>query len=192
MLKGKKVVLREKRIGDAVRDYAWRCDEELARLDAVSPLSVSFSEFLIRHAEELNSPHSQQRRFAIEADGKHIGNCMYFDVDGGKRQTELGVMIGDKTYWGQGYGADAVTTLVRHIFEETDLERVYLHTLDWNIRAQRSFSNCGFIPCGKETRGGQRFVIMEIRRDWLEKPASSPKGKGRKNRSRPELGLSTL
>ena len=46
-------------------------------------------------------------------------------------------MIGDRRFWGKGYGNDAVNTLVRYVFTETRLRRVYLHTLDWNQRACR-------------------------------------------------------
>ena len=37
-LESKKVVLREKRIEDALDDYTWRVDDELAKLDATRPL----------------------------------------------------------------------------------------------------------------------------------------------------------
>ena len=43
-IRGEKVVLREKRIQDAEDDYAWRTDEELARLDATRPLKMSFED----------------------------------------------------------------------------------------------------------------------------------------------------
>ena len=45
-IKGNKVVLREKRIEDAPDDYAWRVDEELARLDATRPLRMSYEDFV--------------------------------------------------------------------------------------------------------------------------------------------------
>ena len=40
VIAGEKVVLRKKRIEDAEDDYAWRTDEELARLDATKPLRM--------------------------------------------------------------------------------------------------------------------------------------------------------
>ncbi len=36
MIKGKKVILREKRLEDAANDYRWRTDPELARLDGAT------------------------------------------------------------------------------------------------------------------------------------------------------------
>ena len=53
-------------------------------------------------------------------------------------------MIGNRDYWGLGYGTDSVNALLGHIFTTTTLDRVYLHTLDWNVRAQRAFAKSGF------------------------------------------------
>jgi len=177
VLKGRKVVLREKRLDDAARDYAWRCDEELARLDAATPLRLPFNEFLADYAEELRSPSRRRRRFAIDTlGGKHIGNLMYYDIDEDRGEAEVGVMIGDRDYWNQGYGTDAITTLLEYIFSATSLKRIYLNTLDWNFQAQRCFENCGFAPFKRVKRYNGTFVVMEIHRDsWqsIEKQALS-------------------
>lgn len=177
MIKGRKVVLREKRLSDGAEDYAWRCDPELARLDATPPSRLSFSEFLMSYAEELRYPSSKRRRFAIDTlNGEHIGNCMYYDIDEKRGEAEIGIMIGDRDYWDQEYGADAITTLVRHIFRETGLDRLYLSTLNWNLRAQKCFAKCGFVPCGRVSRGRDNFVIMELKRSWREE-GDSPEAK---------------
>ena len=42
VIRGKKVVLREKRVEDAADDYSWRVDEELCRLDATTRLRMSY------------------------------------------------------------------------------------------------------------------------------------------------------
>ena len=157
--------MRQKRLGDAANDYAWRRDTELSRLDATAPLLSSFEEYLKGYAEELRYPGKGHRRFAIETmDGKHIGNCAYFNINEAEKEVELGIMIGDRAYWNQSYGADAVVILLNHIFSQTQMERVYLKTLDWNIRAQKCFEKCGFAPCGQLIRGEHRFLIMDIHR----------------------------
>lgn len=173
MLKGKKVVLREKRLEDAANDYKWRSDEELARLDAAPVLGIPYIDFLESYADELRFQGSQRRRFAVETlDGRHIGNCMYYDIDADKGQAELGIMIGDRDYWDQGYGTDVITTLVGHIFNTSSLERIYLNTLEWNTRAQRCFEKCGFVPAGRSKRYSHDLVVMELYRSSWRKGAS--------------------
>jgi len=172
VLSGKQVVLREKLITDGESDYAWRCDPDLAVLDAAAPVVMSYPEYMFYYTDELRTPTRRRRRFAIDTlDGRHIGNCMYYDIDEEKKQAELGIIIGDREYWGRGYGTDAVTALVSHIFKFNDLQRIYLNTLVWNVRAQRCFEKCGFVPCGRVTRRGNDFLMMELRRDGLKSDA---------------------
>ena len=164
ILTDSKVRLRPKRLQDAVNDYSWRRDAELCSLDAAIPVLCSFEEFLENYVEELHHP-SPNYRCAIETlDGKHIGNCSYFNMDEAKSEAEMGIMIGDRAYWNHGYGADAILTSLNHIFSQTKLKRIHLKTLSWNSRAQKCFQKCGFVPCGQLIRGDYTFIIMEIHR----------------------------
>jgi RimJ/RimL family protein N-acetyltransferase len=166
---GTKVRLRHKRLEDARSDYAWRRDETLARYDAARPLAQSYEDFLKHFREELSNPHPFRRSFAVEAHSDdaseasvHIGNVMYYNIDLSRHEAELGVTIGEPAYWGHGYGTEAVSLLVDHVFSTTSLARIYLHTLDWNVRAQRSFASAGFRDCGRSRRGEYRFHRMEL------------------------------
>lgn len=165
-LQGHWVVLREKRLEDAEDDYNWRCDQELASYDATFPLTLPFRQYLSSYKQEMRRDSRWVRRFAIDdLSGKHIGNCMYYGIDETRHQAELGILIGDRDYWGKGYGRDAVLTILRHIFQSTNIERVYLHTLDWNTRAQRCFQRCGFVAHGRVHRGSYEFVAMDIHKE---------------------------
>ena len=166
MIIGSKTILRSKRLAYAQNDYMWRTDPQLAQLDAAPPLTTTFSRYLSDYANELCYLPSIRQEFAVETlDGKHIGNCVYYNISKTKDEAELGIMIGNRDYWDKGYGADAVTTLVSHIFRQTKLKRIYLKTLDWNRRAQRCFQKCGFTPYGHLVRDGLNFVLMEIHRE---------------------------
>ena len=102
--------------------------------------------------------------------GKLIGNCMYYDLDTINLEAEVGIVIGDRDYWNNSYGYDAVVTLLDFMFEVRQLKRVYLHTLEWNHRAQRSFGRCGFNTVRPVRRMGRDFLLMEVLRDdWYEK-----------------------
>lgn len=169
MIKGTKVVLREKRLEDAANDYLWKRDAELASLDATIPLDMTYSEYLFVYAEELHFANAGGHRFAIETlDGKHIGNCTYYNLDEHKGEAEIGILIGDRAYWNKGYGADVIITLISQIFEETNIKRIYLHTLEWNIRAKKCFQKCGLVSCGRVHRAGHDFVMMEIKRSAFQ------------------------
>ena len=170
LLHGQKVVLRPKQLSDAADDYNWRADPELAEFDAMLPLQSSYAMFLSSYRYELQDLTPRVQRFAItDKDGKHIGNCAYYGVDEAKGEAELGIMIGDRDYWDKGYGGDAINALVNHIFTKTNLNRIHLKTLDWNVRAQKCFQKCGFNTCGQSLREGHNFVLMEVYRSQWEK-----------------------
>mgnify|MGYP004004134303 FL=1 len=162
-LEGELVVLRAKLFSDVDRDYAWRSDPELAELDATTPIRLWLDEYGRHYRDEINYPSPWSVRYAIETnDGVHIGNAMYYDIDRSKSQCELGIMIGDRDYWSHGYGTDAILTLLRSIFEEQALDRVYLHTLAYNERAQKSFRKSGFNDLESVHRDRRDFLKMEV------------------------------
>ncbi len=175
MIVGSRVILRGKKLADARWDYIWQTDPELARLDAISPLAMTFAQYLSDYASELCCSPRNRRHFAIETlDGKYIGNCSYYNFNEARDEAELGIMIGDRDYWDVGYGADAITIFVSHLFRQTKLKRVYLKTLDSNRRAQRCFEKCGFTACGRLVRNGFNFMLMEIhRKQWQERPGQA-------------------
>lgn len=171
MISGSKVIIRKKTLADARNDYTWQTDPELAWLDAAPVVTMSFEDYRLAYASELRYSSPTRRSFAVETlDGKHIGNCVYYSIDEVKGEAELGIMIGNRNYWDKGYGTDILNTLINHIFDQTNLNRLYLKTLDSNIRAQKCFQKCYLTTYGHTVRDGFSFVLMDIyRKDWQEK-----------------------
>jgi RimJ/RimL family protein N-acetyltransferase len=170
MISGDKVKIRAKRLADADDDYAWLTDAELAELDAAPLSTTTFPQYLASYTSDLRYPPTIRHQFAIETrEGKHIGNCTYYGIDSDKGEAELGIMIGDRDYWDKGYGSEAVSALLQHVFEKTRLNRLYLKTLVKNKRAQKCFSKCGFTPYGQLKKDGYSFILMELKREDWEK-----------------------
>lgn len=169
-LQGVRVILRDKQIEDSELDYRWRSDPELAKLDAAYPLTMNYDRYVKMFEDQLKYPSPGSHHYGIEVAGsKLIGNCMYYDLDSVNKEAELGIVIGDREYWSGSYGFDAVVTLLEHMFVVRDLKRVYLHTLEWNDRAQSCFSRCGFNPVRNVRRMGHDFILMEVlRTDWQQ------------------------
>ena len=170
IIRAGKIVLRPKRLEDAPDDYAWRCDEELATLDATIPLRQPLNEFIRFYQEDLRFPSPWSLRFAIDTtDGKHIGNCMCYDINTAYAEAELGIMIGNRDYWSRSYGYHTMVGLINHMFETTSLRSLHLHTLTWNHRAQRCFEKCGFTHVRQVSRNQWELIRMALSRDhWFQ------------------------
>ncbi len=165
-----RVLLREKRLGDAPDDYRWRSDRELSRYDAARPLIMTYLEYLALFREELFYPSPSRRGLAIEDEaGRHIGNVMYYNIDTLRQEAELGITIGEREHWNKGYGTEAARLLAEYLLARRGFRRVHLKTLAWNTRARRCFQKAGFAECGRAQRNGNSFVLMESRREWIER-----------------------
>lgn len=79
--------------------------------------------------------------FAIDdkESGQLIGTIGLHKIDWKNRNAELGIAIWKKDYWGKGYGADAIKTLLKYAFHELNLHKVYLRVHDFNKRAIRYY-----------------------------------------------------
>lgn len=142
MIRGKKTRLRAVEREDIPLFLRWFNDPEVRQyLSMYMPLSVDEEERWFERQLE----RQDARVFAIETvEGVHIGNIGLHDLDWKNRNAQLGVVIGEKAYWGLGYGSDAIRTLLRFAFDEMNLHRVHLRVFDFNERAIRCYRRCGF------------------------------------------------
>jgi ribosomal-protein-alanine N-acetyltransferase len=140
----------------------------LASYDAAKPITTAYEDFLALYEDDLEHPTPFRRAFAVDDfEGRHIGNVMVYNIDLLKGEAEIGITIGERLYWSRGYGADALQALVNYIFTNMTLTRIYLKTLDWNVRAQKSFQKAGFRQYSTSRRSNGSFILMELRRkDW--------------------------
>jgi len=173
---GVRIRLRGKILADAIDDYAWHTDPELVELDAAPLMKLTFPQYLSVFLEDLRYQSPKRCVFAIDIlSGIHIGNCSYYDINKNRTEAQLGIMIGNRGYWDKGYGTEAITTLLNHIFQAAGIKRVYLKTLLSNIRAQRCFQKSGFNHYGQQQKNGHHFLLMEIhRKEWTAPPPEKP------------------
>jgi RimJ/RimL family protein N-acetyltransferase len=139
---GKKTRLRAIEREDIPTFVRWLNDPEVRRyLKLYLPMSkAEEEEWFTAHLKDDNS-----RIFTIETEeGVAIGNIGLHGLDWKNRSAVLGIVIAEKEYWGQGYGSDAITGLLRFAFGEMNLHRIHLSAFDFNERAIRCYERCGF------------------------------------------------
>jgi RimJ/RimL family protein N-acetyltransferase len=151
MLYGRLTRLRALDPGDLNRYIEWLNDPEVVEhLGAVLP-------FVSHPAEQEWLERASKKpvafgdlTLAIEtAEGRHIGSVALHDPNVSARHAVLGILIGDKTCWDQGYGTDAIETLLRYGFDEMNLHRVSLTVNEDNARGIACYRKCGFVEEGR-------------------------------------------
>jgi RimJ/RimL family protein N-acetyltransferase len=135
------------------RVFRWSGDAEVLRWSGGTPTDLTQREFRERlRSDHTITPTNRRSFFIVTRRGELIGRIGCFAIDWTLRQGELGIVIGERAYWSQGYGRDAVVTLLRHLFSTTILETINLYTYPENLRAQRSFAASGFRAIGTARR----------------------------------------
>lgn len=147
MIEGTVVDLRALEMDDLDRCYRWINDREVTRFLAMRyQVPYAAEESWLR--DRVSRPMSFTDRviFAIVTkDGRHIGNCDIFDASPEERKASVGIMIGEKDCWSQGYGTGAMLALLRFAFDEMNLNRIELRVYAFNERAIRCYEKCGFV-----------------------------------------------
>lgn len=162
-----RVSIRRKTLDDALDDYRWRRDPDVMRFDGLTPIKESYTEFLRQLEAELSVINPTRQVFAVDdAEGRHIGNVMYYNVDSGAQTAEVGMSLGEPAARGHGLGSEAMTAFVYYLWNAQPYRTLFLHTLEWNERARRSFARAGFASTSRVVRKDDVFIRMEARREW--------------------------
>ena len=100
-------------------------------------------------------------------DNTHIGE-VHLVIDPGLGDAQISVLIGDKTYWHQGYGTSATLELMKKAFNELKLFRIWVDIPVYNENALAMFKHIGFVHEGTLRKSrphfGSRFdsVVMGL------------------------------
>lgn len=178
MLVGKRIRLRAIEREDLPRFATWLNDDDVRQnISLVIPLSLAQEEQW--YEEVLKRPAAEQP-LMIEAAASEgwmpIGNISFFDFDQRCRSAELGIFIGDKSFWNKGYGREAVQLMVQHGFSHLNLHRIFLRVFQTNPRAIRSYECAGFVHEGRLRQAYFQqgkyidvLVMSVIASEWTER-----------------------
>lgn len=178
-LRGKKTLLRPFTDADIHLAWCWHQDAEVLYYTEGDEVT----ERTLEDVKGIYSFMSQQGYlFIIEAeDGKPIGEvCLQWmnpefmeraEVKPDEMVMRVPIMIGEKSYWGKGYGKDAISTLMRYAFLKLKIDRLCAMGISsFNKRCLNMFSSLGFREVrrlkGTIKRGISQFdeIDMEISR----------------------------
>jgi len=154
VFEGQLVRLRAIAKDDLPRFVAWINDQEVARhLDFYRPISLEDEERWFAAV----ATSASDSVFTLETvTGEHIGSIGLHQIDTRARSAMLGVFIGEKRFWGKGYGTEAVQLLLEYAFDQLNLHRVFLYVHEHNPRAVRCYQKCGFVQEGTLRQAGYK------------------------------------
>lgn len=142
MLKGERIYLRAVEFEDSRIISAWLNDRETnINLDIIYPLSKRYADSYVLSSDE----EGNKKMFVIDnQDHKPIGLVIIDKIKWEYRNCEIGIVIYDKSHRSKGLGKDAMNTALNFIFNEMNMNLVYLNVLSENKIAINMYRKLGF------------------------------------------------
>lgn len=177
MIYGERLRLRAAERDDLPRFVAWLNDPEVRQFLLINlPLSLVQEE---RWFETMSKSPPAEHVLVIEirdGDGwKPVGNTSFMNIDWIDRLAEIGIFIGEKAYWSQGYGREVMRLMLKHGFENLNLNRIWLRVYEHNLRGIRAYEHAGFKHEGRLRqavyKGGRYYdvlIMSVLRSEWME------------------------
>ena len=151
MYYGKTSILRALETADTEACHQWMNDPEVTHwLGMRYPLSLQQERQWI---EAEHNPQKEVHFAATTFDGRLIGSCGLINIDPVSRNAELGISIGEKDCWNQGFGKDMMITLCAYGFQMLNLHKIHLRVAAPNLRAIKCYEKCGFKEEGRLREG---------------------------------------
>ena len=159
-LAGKKVFLRILNVSDATAEYcAWLNDPEVNKFLTTQQAIISELRGYIK--EKLISENTLFLGIFWNENSRHIGNIKLEPIDEEKGEAIIGILVGDKDYWGKGVATEAIGLLSSYAFRVLKLRRLGLKVIAENKAAVRVYQKCGFrlksVDYKSVNRGGQLY-----------------------------------
>ena len=161
-INGEKIVLRAIDPGDAELLLKLINDPEIERMLGGASFPVSM-EGQRKWIDNQTVRHDTLRCIVTtKEDEVHgLGTVVLSDIDYVNGVAQVHIKMDKERGQGQGYGTDAINTIVDYAFHELRLHCVYADVLDYNVPSQKLFRKCGFQKEGvlrsRVFKGG-RFV----------------------------------
>jgi len=175
MLKNMKVYLRALEVEDYQTSIAWRQDQQIWNMVVGRRYFVS-SEFEKKWVQQAGDLQGQLKLAICDVlTDNYIGNIYLSNIDFFNRTANSGKLIGNKAYWGKGFGTHATLLLLYHAFYDLGLERIESRVLLHNQASIRVLEKCGYKAEGvmrkavfKQGRSQDLVLMSVIREDYDE------------------------
>lgn len=135
-----RITLRKIRPSDRKYFAKWWRDEDLLKLTSGNLRKILDKEVDKYFLAMINN--QVDYHFMIILNKKVIGHISLVKRKNNWHETQI--IIGEKKYWGEGYGTEAIKQLIKKA-KLKRIAKIYLEVRSDNLRAIRAYKKCGFI-----------------------------------------------
>jgi len=126
------------------RYLSWLSDPEVTRYLEAGTFPLTMRDLEKFYDEVTGSRNQVILAVADKKSGQHIGNVKLGPIHWVHRSATLGILIGDKKFWGKGAGLEATRLMVEYGFDRLNLRRIDLGVFADHDAAVRCYEKVGF------------------------------------------------
>jgi len=173
------ITVRDIREDDITALFPWWIDRTLNKHDPRplpnDPASLikeceSYCDKFKREIMNEDSSLNVYKYFIItNLDDEPIGFINTFSYSENMDDAEMGIFIGDKSYWRKSIASRSMQIVMDHYFNEMNFKRLHIETGETNVSSIGLFEKLGFNKCSEDLEDcGFKYVVMEKLKDRLE------------------------
>ena len=159
-------------------EVRWQRDTEFHRLADSDPAQMISEKKLKEWIEKQSETGFKPERYSFAvrtlAEDRHIAFfALWLDLI--HNEAWVGIGIGEREFWGKGYGTEMMKLCLQYAFTELNVQRVSLGLHEYNPRALRSYEKAGFRMEGRTRqdlmREGKRYDSLWmgiLREEWMQ------------------------
>lgn len=153
--------------------FAWRNEAHAQRYMPIEPWSVNaLKRRLAASIPDLSDPEKQEHRWIVQSEEEIVGIVSILRPVFRQGHAEISYHLAE-AHQGRGLGTAAVTELVSHVFEQTDLRRLFALISEDNRASRGLAEKLGFVHEGTlrshfviRGKPADQCVYGLLRKEW--------------------------
>lgn len=159
-------IIRPFKEEDALLWQTWDTDPEIqARMpepkNEVRDISTQYE-----YIEECENDEDGYYWSIETKDGVTIGTVSLFEINQHHMTADLGIVIGNKEYWGKGVATEVIRSVMDYAFNKLNLERISSEVEEDNLPMKKVFEKTGFKQDGlfknARVKNGKRIDVLHF------------------------------
>jgi len=143
VIQGKRVYLRILTEADVTEKYcSWINDPDINKYLAVRRTTFEEQRKYVR--EKYNSDNCLFFGIFLLNSNTHIGNVKFEPIDIAGKKSDISLLIGERGFWGKGFGKEAYNVLIHYLFKNGILDSISTGCYKKNLGAFKVAKSIGF------------------------------------------------
>lgn len=166
IIKTQNYTIRPFKQEDALLWQVWDVDSEI---QAYMPEPCNESQDIQKQYDYIKECGDDEQGYywSIEThNGVTIGTASLTEINSYHKVAEIGIVLGDKNYWGKGVATEVISELTKYAFENLSIEYISANAEEQNISMQKVFEKVGFtkdgVFDGARLKEGKRISVVHF------------------------------